>query len=371
MSDSFWQQLDKPIVGLAPMDGITDQPFRHITKKYGNPDVIYTEFTSVEGVCHGAEKLLKDFDYDQSQRPIVAQIYGKTPEYFRQTAVILCELGFDGIDINMGCPSKNVASSGAGAALIQTPKLAQDIISQTKAGVQDFSNGKRTRDCQNISQSIWTQIEQRATQILENKKQRELRYQKELPVSVKTRIGIDKPVTEEWIPVLLEMEPAAIALHGRTLRQAYRGQADWQQIAIAAQLVNQTETLILGNGDVSSRLDAAAKAQKYNVDGVLIGRAAFGNPFVFSKQPPTDPIQRTKQLIQIALEHAQLYEQTYAPQEKYFFLPMRKHLAWYIKGIPQAKQIRTELMQVTNTHQVEEIFTKYLASYKISKSLAS
>ena len=115
-STNFWQTLELPIIGLSPMDGVTDQPFRHIQKKYGNPPVVYTEFTSTEGVCHGAEQLLSDFLYDETQRPIIAQIYGTTPEFFRQTTILLCELGFDGIDINMGCPAKNVAHSGAGAA---------------------------------------------------------------------------------------------------------------------------------------------------------------------------------------------------------------------------------------------------------------
>src|SRR5258708_7376435 len=198
MDSSFWQNLAKPIVGLSPMDGVTDAPFRYITKKYGNPDVIYTEFTSVEGVCHKAKELLKDFLYDETQRPIVAQVYGTTPKFFRQTAVVLCELGFDGIDINMGCPAKNVAHSGAGAALIKTPKLAQEIIRETKAGIQDWLNGMTSKDCPDISAEIAVEVEKRHQALPEQYQQR-----RPLPVSVKTRIGYDSPVIEEWIPTLL------------------------------------------------------------------------------------------------------------------------------------------------------------------------
>ena len=148
--NSFWDTLATPIIGLSPMDGLTDHPFRHIQKKYGNPTIMYTEFTSVEGVCHGATQLLKDFLFDETQRPLIAQIYGTTPSYFRQTAILLCQLGFDGIDINMGCPVKNVAHSGAGAALIKTPRLAQEIIAATKQGVINWQNGMREKDCPDL-----------------------------------------------------------------------------------------------------------------------------------------------------------------------------------------------------------------------------
>ena len=135
MSNDCWHQIKKPILGLSPMDGITDSSFRYIQKKYGSPDVVYTEFATVEGLCRNAIRPLDDLIFDESQRPIVAQIYGKTLDFFRQTAIMVCELGFDGIDINMGCPAKNVAHSGSGAALIQTPELAQAIIKTTQAGV--------------------------------------------------------------------------------------------------------------------------------------------------------------------------------------------------------------------------------------------
>ena len=348
MPTNFWQQLNKPIIGLSPMDGVTDAAFRQITKKYGAPDIMYTEFTNVEGLCHGATQLLKPLIYHEAERPIIAQIFGKTPKYFRQVAVLLCELEFDGIDINMGCPAKNVAQHGSGAALIQTPQLAQEIIKETKAGVQDFQNGKRIRDCVDLKKLL-----KKSPNL--NKKKSELKNN-EVPVSVKTRIGYDKPVTKDWITTLLETQPAAIALHGRTLKQGYSGSANWEQIGLAAQLTKKTKTLILGNGDVNDRQEAEAKAKQYGVDGVLIGRAAFGNPYVFQSVIP-HPVAGS--LAKLAYEHARLYEQIFASQEKYSFLPIRKHLGWYINGIEHAKEIRIKLMQTNSAQEVESVFHEF------------
>jgi tRNA-dihydrouridine synthase B len=348
---SFWQKLQLPIIGLSPMDGVTDHPFRYITKKYGQPAVMYTEFTSVEGVCHGARQLLKDFLYDETQRPIIGQIYGTTPKFFRQTATLLCQLGFDGIDINMGCPAKNVAHSGAGAALIKTPKLAQEIIRQTKLGIEDWVNGKTARDCEDITEEICVEVEKRHQQLPSEYQQR-----RSLPVSVKTRIGYDQPSVEEWIPNLLEMEPDAIALHGRTLKQQYGGQANWEMIAQAAELTHQAGVPLLGNGDIRSFEDAQQKIQTYKTDGVLLGRVSMGNPFVFSANPPADAAEK---MFQIALEHAQLFEQTYQNEEKYNFLPMRKHLGWYVHDIANAAKIRQEIYQCNSSSDFIQVMEKY------------
>jgi len=351
MIQGFWKTLATPIIGLSPMDGVTDFPFREITKKYGRPAVIYTEFTSVEGVCHGAEQLLRDFLFGEIERPIIGQIYGTTPDYFRQTAIVLCQLGFDGIDINMGCPAKNVAHSGAGAALIKTPELAQEIIRQTKAGVQDWINGKTVRDCLNITVNIALEVEKRASVLPEFFQQK-----RAIPVSVKTRVGYDAPIIHDWISNLLEMKPAAIALHGRTLKQQYSGLADWELIGEAAELVHQTETLLLGNGDVKSLSDAIDKITEFKLDGILIGRASMGNPFVFleiEQQPAA-----TK-LIAVALEHSQLYEATYGHLQKYNFLPMRKHLGWSVHKIENAAKIRQEIYQCSSSHDFQAVIEKY------------
>lgn len=357
LESHFWKQLTKPIIALSPMDGVTDQPYRFIQKKYGNPALIYTEFTSVEGICHGALKLLTDFFYDETQRPIIAQIYGHTPEYFRQTATLLCELGFDGIDINMGCPAKSVQHSGSGAALIKTPELAQKIIRETQAGVKDWVNGKTSRDCKDITEEIAEEVEKRHKNLPTTCQEHISR-----PVSVKTRIGFSHPVVDEWIPTLLECKPAAIGLHGRTLKQQYGGFANWDQIAKAAHYCSQAEVPILGNGDVKTLEDAYEKCKTYRVDGVLIGRGSFGNPAVFLEKIP----EKYPSQFALAIEHSQLFEQFYAGHERFNFFPMRKHLGWYVRGMEGAAELRSKLFQANSSEEVRGILNEFHISNKKS-----
>ncbi|MBT3249773.1 MAG: tRNA-dihydrouridine synthase [Candidatus Pacebacteria bacterium] len=346
---NFWSKLEKPFIGLAPMDGVGDHPYRYIQKKYGQPDIIYTEFATVEGFCRGVTVPLRDFIFDKTQRPIIAQIYGKTPQFFRETATVVCQLGFDGIDINMGCPAKSVANGGAGAGLINTPKLAQEIIEATQAGVQDWVNGKTATDCEHITPEIAKEVEKRSLNLSE-----EYQQHQSIPVSVKTRIGFDSPIIDQWLPILLETKPAAIAIHGRTLRQGYSGKADWNEIGKAVRIAKDSSTLIIGNGDVSSKAEALEKVNQSGVDGVLIGRASFGNPWAFNDEDAS-----INQKAAVALEHAQLYEKTFNEDEKYSFLPMRKHLSWYIKSFEKAKEVRKQLVLTNNSQEVKEIFDKY------------
>ncbi|CAN5301373.1 tRNA dihydrouridine synthase DusB [soil metagenome] len=350
MNSGFWTKLNKPIIGLSPMDGVTDFPMREITKKYGNPAITYTEFTSVEGVCHGAKQLLKDFLYSEHQRPAIGQIYGTTPEFFRQTTIVLCQLGYDGVDINMGCPAKNVAHSGAGAALIKTPKLAQEIIKATQQGVTDWMNGQTVRDCPDLTLEIVEEVKQRQALL-----PAESQIKKQIPVSVKTRVGYDAPVIEEWISNLLEMEPAAIALHGRTLKQQYSGLANWDLIAEAAVLAHKTDTLFLGNGDIESHSEALKKVKEYGLDGVLIGQASMGNPFIFS----TDQKPNIKEIMNIAYEHSVLFENTFKDDPRYNFLPMRKHLGWYVRGMENAAILRQSIYQSNSASEFFEILKSH------------
>ncbi len=374
MELGFWRDLPRPIIGLSPMDGVTDQPYRYMYKKYGHPDVIMTEFTSVEGLVRNAIKLFRDFIYDESQRPIVAQLFGKEPESFRTAALIAAYLGFDGVDINMGCPAKNVRQSGSGAALIENPKLAKEIIFATKAGLQDWAEGKKIENVPNLKQKTIKLILEKHSQLPHQYQKRHL-----LPVSVKTRIGYERSTVSTWIPTLLEAEPTVISLHGRTLKQMYTGSSDWQEIAKAVKIVQQTsgETLILGNGDIDSIVSAKEKIIASGVDGILVGRATFGNPWVLaklidwrngvletenssnqSKQKSFKPGQIEPSLqdkIRLAIEHSQVYE-TFLSEDS--FQSMRKHLAWYIKGFPQASDIRVQLMQANNATQVEKILNQ-------------
>ena len=341
------------------MDGVSDHPFRHIQKKYGNPAVLFTEFTSVEALCHRDRLSMLNLLYDESQRPIVAQIYGNTPAYYRQVAILLCELGFDGIDINMGCPDKNIASRGCGAGLIRTPELAQHLIREVKAGVQDWVNGATSAACPDLAPAFAAEAVLRHQQLPAQYQQR-----RPIPVSVKTRIGYDQPVLEAWIPRLLEAEPAAITLHGRTLKQGYSGQADWSAIGRAVELAQGSGTLLLGNGDVRSQPEAMQRVAAYGVDGVLIGRAAFGNPFVFCPQEQLEPPglaerNQRRQLIDIALEHVQLYHQTFSRYERYWFHPMRKHLGWYVKDLHGARHVRGRLVQTNSPQEAEALLREF------------
>ena len=348
MEKGFWNNLKRPIIALSPMDGVTDAPFRMITAKYGKPDVMITEFTSVEGICAGATKTLNTFLYDESERPVAAQLFGSTPEAFYKASFVLCELGFDGIDINMGCPAKSIASKGAGASLILTPVLAKEIVSKTRQGCEDWAAGKTMEDAglhENII--VWVQQNRHAVS------------RKILPVSVKTRVGYDQITIEEWVKHLLETEPAAISIHGRTLKQMYTGKADWEAIARAATIIHQTGTTVLGNGDIQSIPQAHEYIKKYGVDGVLIGRAAFGNPWVFKNKEGT-----VDERLEIAKEHAELHQKIFGES---YFMPMRKHLSWYCKGFTGAAEIRQKLMTAKNASDVENILNSVIIRQPVTQ----
>lgn len=339
MELGFWEKLARPIIGLSPMDGVTDAAMRFVTKKYGEPAVVFTEFTSAEGVRAGAMRLMKDFAYDDSERPIVAQIFGSDPDAFHRTAMVVAALGFDGVDINMGCPAKNVEEHGAGAALIKNPKLAGQIIAATRMGVEDWVAGEKLEDF--VSAEIVNFVQNR------NPKP----DKKIIPVSVKTRIGYDQPVTESWISQLLEFEPANISLHGRTLKQLYAGEANWEEIGKAAALAKPTKTSFLGNGDISSLADAKEKIETYGLDGVLIGRGAQGNPWFFKGEEA-----EVKMRLAVAVEHAQYFEKIFPGEQ---FLPMRKHLAWYARGFDNASDLRSQLVFANSAAEVKEIISNW------------
>jgi tRNA-dihydrouridine synthase len=341
------------------MNGVTDYPFRHIQKKYGRPAVLYTEFTSVTGAFTRDGRLLQDFRYDETQRPILGQIFGRSPEHFRQMAILLCQLGFDGVDINMGCPTRSVAHSGAGAALIKTPQLAQEIVRAVKTGIHDWYNGATVRDCADVPGFIKRLVELRAAELPPAQRQRQL-----LPVSIKTRVGYEVPEVESWIPCLLETEPAAIAIHGRTLRQAYGGLADWDKIACAAAIARGSGVAILGNGDVPSWSEAQRRIIECGLDGVLIGRAACGNPFVFEPDWSQTVKEDTRRL-GVAIEHVQLYEAAFAHLPYYSFLPMRKHLAWYARHARGGAALRHQLLQIRHAGDAVAILHKQLQHYSV------
>lgn len=340
------------------MDGVTDAAMRHITAKYGHPDFMVTEFTSAEGLIRGVNRLLRDFYYLPDDRPIIAQIFGTDPAAFYACSVICCALGFDGVDINMGCHADTVAKRGAGAALILTPELAKDLVKVVKKGISDWQNGISLDDLHLDSQFI-NQIKA-SSNYTENRRG--------LPVSIKTRIGYNKVVTTDWISTLLETEPDLITVHGRTLSQHYGGQASWEEIGKAADLTHQTNTLIFGNGDLTTPESIATHTREYRVDGAWIGRAAMGNPWIFSQYQEYvasgtyTPVTK-QQRLDVALEHTQAFNhlnETVFAADPMPFLNIRKHLGWYIKGFPQASELRAALFQTNCLQDVQKALAQVI-----------
>jgi tRNA-dihydrouridine synthase B len=371
---SFWEQIPQPIIGLAPMDGVTDAPCRTMHGLYGRPDVVLTEFTNVEGLWRGSERIFRDFLYTPAERPVVAQIFGNRPEYFYRAAHVVCELGFDGVDINMGCPAKSVANRGGGAALIREPALAKAIIRATQQGVRDWANGQTLEELGMEPERIQRirQMNEERIRLWGDQPRRERRL---IPVSVKTRLGYDSIVITDWVQHLLETEPFVISLHGRTLVQHYKGEANWEAIARAAEIVRQTETLILGNGDIHSLYEAAKRIRETGVHGVLIGRASFGNPWIFrdrerlkcllrAGQAPTEdalplPAPGREERLQMALEHARVHAKLKGEDH---FVELRKHMGWYLGHFPGAKHVRNALVQINSLADVERIIEEALAN---------
>lgn len=323
MVKGFWQNLKTPIMVLAPMANVTDCAFRRIIAKYGKPDVMWTEFVSCDGLMsRGREHLLIDFKYDASERPIVAQIFGGRPENFFKTAQLIKELGFDGIDINMGCPDRNVEKQGAGACLIKNPEMAKELILATMAGAPD------------------------------------------LPVSIKTRIGYNKNTLSEWLPVLLSAQPAAITIHARTRKEMSLVPARWEHIKEAVDIrdsiqTGENKTLILGNGDVKNLTEAYQRVEETGCDGVMIGRGIFGNPWLFNKEMIGQEIL-VKEKLKVMVEHTKLFEEMLG-EHKGFEL-MKKHYKAYVNGFDKAKELRIELMEkATDAAEVEKIVADFLA----------
>lgn len=344
----FWASLEKPFFCQAPMADVTDAAFRQIIIKYSKPDVMWTEFVSADGLVSskGRKSLLIDLKYSENERPIVAQLFTSKPENMYKAAQLIKELGFDGLDINMGCPDRGIEKQGAGAALIKNPKLAREIIRAAKEGV-------------------------------ENK----------LPVSVKTRIGYNKLEIETWVPELLKEDIAAFIIHGRTRKEMSKVPASWDAIMRIVEIVKESgkSTLVIGNGDVINLEDAKKKAEKSGVDGVMLGRAMFGNPWLFTNRTfmnhncliessPTYPpkLQCRRKLLakvdcecitiekklEVMVEHTKLFKKLLGNHKN--FTIMKKHFKAYITDFNGAKELRIKLMETKNANEVKKIVDTFL-----------
>ncbi len=311
MNRGFWATLPNPFFVLAPMADVTDAAFRRVIAKYGKPHAMWTEFVSADGLIlapeEGKRKLLADLMYSETERPIVAQFFTSRPEIMEKVAALAVELGFDGIDINMGCPDKSIEKQKAGAALIKDPKRAQEVIAAAKRGAGD------------------------------------------LPVSVKTRIGYNKDELDTWLPALLETGLAALTIHARTRKEMSAVPAHWDAVARAVMLRNKhaPETFILGNGDVKDIIEARTRIEETGCDGVMLGRAIFGNPWLFTEKTP-----ELADRLSVMVEHTKLFEEL-LPHKS--FAIMKKHYKAYVKDFDGAAELRAEVMNAKNASEVASL----------------
>jgi len=328
----FWQKLvdDKLLKGetlsaVAPMADVTDVAFRTMLAKYGKPDVMWTEFVSADGLnSPGREVLKRDLEFTDIERPVVAQLFTSTPENMRKAAALCRELGFDGIDINMGCPVGMIVKQGAGADLIKNPKLAQEIIRAAQEGAEH------------------------------------------LPVSVKTRIGYNKIEFMEWLPKILEMNVPTLTVHLRTRKEMSLVAAHWELMPEIVKLVrdmtgplSEGGTIILGNGDIKSVTEGKEKAKLTGADGVMIGRGIFGTPWFFDEQEFAKG-KTLEERLKICIEHTKLYEEKLGDIKS--FAIMKKHYKAYVHGFDGAKELRMELMECKNASEVEQKLTHFLST---------
>lgn len=319
MTYGFWKNLPKPFFALAPMYDVTDAAFRKIIAKYGKPHVFYTEFTSTDGLMSsGREKLLHHLKFSEIERPIIAQVFGANPDKYRETAKLVKDLGFDGFDINMGCPDKNIIKGGSCAALYKTPKLAKEIILASKEGADD------------------------------------------MPVSVKIRIGDTKIDWENWIATLLEAEPAAIAVHLRTRKEMSKVPAHWEEMDKIVKFIHErttedTRPIIIGNGDVMNLEEAQERLNETGCDGIMLGRGIFGNPWLFNKSKTE--ISKAEKL-QALSEHVQTYNEIFDGVKPFDI--MKRHFKAYIHGFDGAAELRAELYECKSAEEVRQVISAQL-----------
>jgi len=307
--NNFWQDLPKPFFVLAPMDGVTDVIFRHVVTKAARPDVYFSEFTNAAAYFSekGRQSTASRLAFTPDEQPLVAQIWGTNPEHYAFMAKGLAAAGFAGIDINMGCPVKDVIKTGACSALIETPELAAQLIAAAKEGG--------------------------------------------IPVSVKTRIGFKTAKTEEWLGFLLRQDIAALTVHGRTQKEMSKVPAHWDEIAKVVKLRDEIapNTLIIGNGDVQDRAEGLERIQQTGVDGIMIGRGIFTNPYAFEIE--ARPHSR-EELLGLLNYHLDLVE---GATHKMAFAPLKRFFKIYIRDFDGASELRDRLMHAKDVPEVRAI----------------
>lgn len=333
---NFWKVSASPLMILAPMEDVTDTAFRELVLRLsspGNIHVLFTEFTSTDGLCHpvGRERVEHRLRVSPSEREwlkkmgvkLVAQIWGNNPEKYAEAVQYISSVyDFDGVDINMGCPVRNVVAQGSCSALIDNEHLAGEIIAATREATR-------------------------------------------LPVSVKTRLGVKKVDTERWMSFLLKQPIDAITLHGRIQKQMSEGHASWEEIQKAVRLRNAMAPHIkmIGNGDVLSHAEAHEKCADHGTDGVMIGRGIFHNPWLFN--PGKDQIS-TEEKLQTLLLHLDLYEKSWGDDKP--FVILRRFFKIYVNGFDGASALRAGLMDTFNFDQAREVVRNFQPVRKTSSA---
>ncbi|WP_252313244.1 tRNA-dihydrouridine synthase [Sinobaca sp. H24] len=319
MKENFWRDLPRPFFVLAPMEDVTNVVFRHVVAEAARPDVFFTEFTNTESYCHpeGIFSVRGRLTFTEDEQPMVAHIWGNKPEHFREMSIGMAAQGFKGVDINMGCPVPNVAAKGKGSGLIRYPDNAADVIQAAKAGG--------------------------------------------LPVSVKTRLGYTN-VDEwrGWLTHVLEQDVANLSIHLRTKKEMSAVEAHWELIPDIMALRDEIapDTLITINGDIPDHQTGMELATKYGVDGVMIGRGIFTNPFAFETEPRE---HSSKELFDLLRLHLDLHDKYSTEIEPISFKPLRRFFKIYIRGIRGGGELRNQLMTTETTDEVRALLNEFEA----------
>lgn len=316
----FWEEVVKnkrPFFVLAPMADVTDCVFREVIADTAKPDVFWTEFVSADGLASekGRAALMVDLKFSEKERPIVAQLFSSNPANMEYAAKLCSELGFDGIDINMGCPDKTILKQKAGAAHILDPERALEVIAAAHRGAPN------------------------------------------LPISVKTRLGFNKNEFETWIPKLLTANIAVLTIHGRTKKEMSKVPARWDDIGRVAEIVRKSgkKTLVIGNGDVKDLEDAKEKAKASGVDGIMLGRAIFGNPWLFDENKKDISVPEK---LKMMLRHTKRFVEVLGSYKN--FSIMKKHYKAYVNNFSGAKELREKLMEAKTYEEIENITEDFL-----------
>lgn len=332
----FWSDLPRPFFALAPMEAVTDVVFRHVIAAAAPPDIYFTEFTNAASYCSeaGEHSTRGRLAFTPDEQPIVAQIWGNRPDQFEQMSHGIAQKSFAGIDINMGCPDKTVVKNGAGSGLILQPELAAELIAAAKTGG--------------------------------------------LPVSVKTRLGYN--TTDEWrdwLTHLLKQDVVNLTIHLRTRKEMSKVPAHFELIPMIKQLRDDIapQTLLTINGDIENREEAEKLTQRYGIDGIMIGRGVFHNPFAFAKAtfdatfdnqlaPSTpeekDGVERRDQLLTLLQLHLDLFDKYSTELEPRKFEPLKRFFKIYVRDFPGASDLREELMHTKSTDEVRAMLTSHI-----------